>query len=907
MEDIGIMIGKVNGSGYHHFIENMPDGLVYMEKMVNDIGKAADYVFLEANKSFEQLIEIKLERVLGKRLTEISSDGKIAGFDFKDICVKVDLMEEKIEFEHYSEMQNKWYLIYTYKSEKNYFCIVFHDITEIKNRAEKINTLYESLAKFHETTFLEIDYQWIADELLKLSRATFVLVNVYDKESIKTTTRGFSGLSNKVRQAVRILGYDIIGKVWDVGEDDLGVMKSKKLVKMGRLHEFSFNRIAPFIKITVERIIKLGDSFGIGITYNEEILGSFIIMMRQGKSIESPDIVELFVNQLGIMLLRKKAEQEIKKIDQEYKTVFNGSQDAMFLINVNSDDSFAYHMINKGYELDVGTSAESVNGLTPKGLYGETIGNQIESHYIDCIAAKKPIIYEETFNLLGRKKVWHTLLSPIMDQDRVVQIVGSSRNITKLKEWEDEVSRERQLFKVTLHSIGDAVITTDIENRIVILNKVAAELTGWNQEEAQGKLLDEVMTTVSEKKDDLLDYASNEGLMNGNQHCECKILIPRNGDNRIISSSEAYIRDENTNILGVVIVFRDVTLEKQKEEEVRYLGYHDKLTGLYNRTYFEKALERLDNEMYMPLGLIMGDSNGLKMVNDVFGHEEGDNLLKSIAEIFKSICGNDDIVARVGGDEFAIILPRTSPEKANFIISKIKQKCNIESANPISPSVALGSAIKTDKNEDISKVYKLAEDRMYNNKLVESKSIRSSIISSLKKTLEERTHETEAHAQRMKELSVKIGKKMDLYDNELDELSLLAMLHDIGKIAIPDYILGKPAKLTEEEWKIMKSHCEIGYRIAVASPELAHIANLILSHHERWDGAGYPQELKGEEIPLLARIIAVVDAYDAMTSDRPYHVAITSDAALKELERCSGTQFDPSIVGKFIEVILNTK
>ncbi|MDF2531667.1 MAG: hypothetical protein K0Q65_1248 [Clostridia bacterium] len=899
--------GKVSISGYHHFIDNMPDALVYLESVIKDNANTTDYIFLEVNKSFEQLIEMKVEKLLGKSLTEVSPNGKIAGFDFMDICSRVASTEDNIKFEYYSTIHKKWYSIYSNMGEENCFCIAFHDITETKNRAEKINSLYQSAVKFYETTYLDIDYQWIADELLRLSGAIFVLVNVFDKETMQTITRGFSSLSGKVRQAVKLLGYDVNGKIWDVSETDLAVMKSNKLVRMGRLHEFNLNRIAPFIVNTVERVLKLGDSYGMGIAYNEEILGSFIIMMREGESIESPDIVELFVNQLGVMLLKKKAEQEVKKLDQEYRTVFNGSQDAMFLINVNRDDSFAYHMINKGYEIDVGTSAESVNGLTPKGLYGETIGRQIESHYIDCIAAKKPIIYEETFTLLGKKKVWHTLLSPVLEEDRVVQIVGSSRNITELKEWEDEVSRERQLFKVTLHSIGDAVITTDIENRIVILNKVAEVLTGWKQEDARGKFLNEVMTTAYAKKYDLFQYTLNEVQRDDNQHMDCKVLISKNGDKRIISSSEAFIKDESDNVLGVVIVFRDVTLEKQKEEEVRYLGYHDKLTGLYNRAYFEEALVRLDEEAFMPLGLIMADSNGLKMVNDVFGHEEGDKLLKKITKIFKSICGEHDIVARVGGDEFAVILPRISPERANHIISSIKQMCNFATSDLISPSVALGLAIKANTAEDIRKVYKLAEDRMYNNKLVESKSIRSSIISSLKKTLEERTHETEAHAQRLKELSTEIGKIMDLYDNELDELSLLAMLHDIGKIAIPDYILGKPAKLNEDEWKIMKSHCEIGYRIAVASPELAHIANLILSHHERWDGTGYPQELKGEEIPLLSRIIAVVDAYDAMTSDRPYHAAIPSKAALKELERCSGTQFDPFIVEKFIEVISNTK
>ena len=898
---------EADGSRYYHVIENMPYGLVYFKSIINNDGKTKDYVFLEVNKSFKQLTGLKKDKVIGKRVTEVSSGGQIAGFNLIDICSKADLSEENIEFEYYLSKLNKWYLIHIYNSDMGCFSVIFHDITEIKSGAEKINILYESAVKFHETTFLNIDYQWIADELLKLSGATFVLTNVFDKEAMKTVTRGFSGLSSKVQKTVNMLGYSVTGKAWDVGEGDFGVMKSKKLVRMGRLHEFSFGRIAPIIVNMIEKVIKLGDSFGIGITYKEDILGSFIIMMREGESIKSPDIVELFVNQLGIILLRKKTEEEIEKISQEYSTVFNGSQDAMFLINVNSKKSFFYHMVNKSFKTETGWSAEMIKGRTPQNLFGEKIGKQIEGHYKECIAAKAPIWYEETFPISGTKRTWHTLLSPIINEDRVVQIVGSSRDISKFKQWEDELARERQLFKVTIHSIGDAVITTDTENKIVILNKVAEELTGWSQDEAREKLLDEVLTIASEKTHGLLKNSACEGLINASQYMDYKILISKNGTKRIISSSKAFIRDESASILGEVIVFRDVTVEKQKEEEVRYLGYHDKLTGLYNRAYFEDELERLDDDRYLPLGLIMGDSNGLKMVNDAFGHEEGDKLLKRIAEVFKSVCSDDDIVARVGGDEFAIILPYTNNEKVTGIVSRIKEMCSNGTVDPISPSIALGTAFKETESQDIKKVYKLAEDRMYNNKLVESKSIRSSIISSLKKTLEERTHETEAHAKRLKELSMKLGRLMGLYDNELDELSLLATLHDIGKIAIPDYILGKPSSLSDDEWKIMKNHCEIGYRIAVASPELAPIANLILSHHERWNGTGYPQELKGEEIPLLSRIIAVVDAYDAMTNDRPYHGAVPNESALKELERCSGTQFDPYIVEKFIEIISSMK
>lgn len=882
-------------SGYSHFIENMPDGFVYLESIEDDSGKLIDYVFIKANSSFEQLTEMKARLLLGKRVTEVFPGGRMEGFDFMSIYNRPDMMGDNNKFECFSSRLGKWYLVYHYKIGGKYLCLVFHDITETKKRTEKINILHKSLGKFNKTTFMDIDYQWMADELRKLSGAAFVLVNVFDKASMKAAVCGLSGLDGKVRQAVKILGFEVIDKAWDVDEADLAVMESKKLVKVGRFKELNRQRISPHIGKMLEKVLRLGDFYGIGVSYNNEVLGSFLITMREGDEVESPDIVELFANQLGIMVLRNKAQEEVEKIDREYRTVFNGSQDAMFLVNVNDEKSFTYYMINKGYELDVGISSEMVYGLTPQDLYGKLFGDQIVSHYIDCIAAGKPITYEETFSVNGVQKVWHTLLSPIMKEGRVAQIVGSSRNITELKKWENEVARERQFFKTTLHSIGDAVITTNTENRIVILNKAAEAITGWTQEEARGKLLGEVMKTIAGKEPDEL---TNEG-----QPGYEKLIVSKDGSKRIISSSEAFIRDEPGNILGVVIVFRDITLEKQKEEEVRYLGYHDSMTGLYNRAYFEEALNRLNDEKYLPLGLIMGDSNGLKMINDVFGHEEGDRLLKNITQIFRSICGSEDIIARIGGDEFAVILPRTSIEKMNIITSNVKRMCSLSTGESICTSVALGAALKSDTSQSIEEVYKLAEDRMYNNKLVESKSIRSSIITSLKKTLEERTHETEAHAQRMNEISGQVGKIMGLHDNELDELSLLAMLHDIGKIAIPDYILGKSGKLSEEEWKIMKGHCEIGYRIAVASPELARIADLILCHHERWDGNGYPQGLKGEEIPLLSRIISVVDAYDAMTNDRPYHEAITSEEALKELERCSGTQFDPCIVAKVIRII----
>ena len=364
-----------------------------------------------------------------------------------------------------------------------------------------------------------------------------------------------------------------------------------------------------------------------------------------------------------------------------------------------------------------------------------------------------------------------------------------------------------------------------------------------------------------------------------------------------------YIIDEKLNLKGKDELASLSTDINNMLDRIKTLTFHDYLTGLYNRAYFEEELKRLDVKRQLPLSIIIGDVNGLKLVNDALGHDAGDVLLKKIAKVLKESFRKEDIIARWGGDEFSIILPATSNEVANKIIQRVKERCEKNSTDEMKLSISFGVSTKIEESEDTQELTKSSEEQMYRRKMVEQKSIHSSMISSLAKALSERDYETEEHVERMRDYATLLGMQLDLSESQIDDLSLLATLHDIGKIAIADNIILKPGKLTSEEFEAVKKHPEIGFRIATSSLELVPIADAILYHHEWWNGKGYPKGLKGEEIPLLARIISVVDSYDAMTSDRPYRKAMCKEAAIQELSLFAGKQFDPVIVEKFIDII----
>ncbi|MCF7923472.1 MAG: PAS domain S-box protein [Candidatus Izimaplasma sp.] len=609
-----------------------------------------------------------------------------------------------------------------------------------------------------------------------------------------------------------------------------------------------------------------------------------------------------------------KIEEELKKSKELLQAVMDNLPIGIAVNSVKPEVNFEY--INDNFAKIYNTTIKALKeGDFAEVVYeDEKFRKEIKKKILADIASNNPdkMVWKDIPITKNGKVVKYVTAynTPLPNRDLYISTVIDDTLRKKLEQSLEESAKEsfiqKEKIEATLLAIGDAVISTDEFGKINAFNDIASEVTGFSKAEVKGKLFSDIFNIHNETTKKEIPCPVKRVLETGKTiHLENHtVLVTKTKEHKIIEDSAAPIRNQAGKLIGVILVFRDVTEKKQKQREIEFLSLHDYLTGLYNRRFFTEKFASLDSFEHYPLGVMMIDVNGLKIINDAYGHEVGDLVLKESAKSMMKVINDRGIVSRIGGDEFTVIVDNTSVEE----LENLKEKINLEISNHkiqnITLSVSIGYALKQDKDDDISEVLKTAENIMYKFKLADGASARNHTIQAILKTLTDKHALERTHSERVGKISKAIGKALKMHRDELTELEMSGLFHDIGKISIPDKILNKPGKLTKEEYEIIKEHTRNGYMILRAADEYSELAENALLHHEHFDGKGYPEGLKGEDIPLQARIICIADAYEAMTSNRPYRDALSVEQAKEELIKYKGTQFDPKLVDIFINKVL---
>ena len=614
---------------------------------------------------------------------------------------------------------------------------------------------------------------------------------------------------------------------------------------------------------------------------------------------------------------RKHAEFSSRAIKERYHSIMKISNTGVWEYDHRSEKLWC----SEEYFSMLGYEAASFRNNVPGNLeeaWGDLICPEDQAlakqHFNDYFHSDTESLYENVFRMKRKDGTYSWIWSRgkmLRDTDGRPSgmIIGLHIDISDMKKLESALYLEKEQFKTTLLSIGEGVISTNKSGEIEVMNQVAEELTGWTQEEAKGRSLAQVYVIkdewTGESVTDLADQVISSGetlAMSGGKN-----LRSRNGTEYPIEDQVTPIRNRRGIPSGVVIVFRDFSEQKKRNQEIEYLSYHDQLTGLYNRRFFEEELRRTDSRRNLPFTIVMLDVNGLKLINDAFGHHAGDALLLKATEALKTTFRDHDVIARIGGDEFAVLLPGIPPEVAENRLNRLENDLAMKVIRGVNVSISKGFATKQNEEEDIYEILRKADHRMYQDKVSNRPVIRKEMIEQLLEHFFARYPDEKDHATAVGKLAVEIGELLGLSYDERQTIYKAALFHDIGKVAINEAIMKKEGLFTPHEREEVERHPEIGYSILSAASEYAPIAEDVLAHHERWDGNGYPNGLKAHDIPLRARILQAAEVMDELMRQVSYREQRTREEALEEIKRHAGKQFDPRIVKKLTAIMMGEK
>lgn len=581
---------------------------------------------------------------------------------------------------------------------------------------------------------------------------------------------------------------------------------------------------------------------------------------------------------------RKKAEQALAKREEQYRLLFELSP-----VEIVLEDK-------DGTILDVNEAVMRRSGYAKEELVGKNVRLFVPEHSLPIVEAnlaalqQGATIEEEVIAISREGETQHKLL-----RERAIPINGDkmgvlsfSLDISDQKRAEERLRKSEKMYRSLVEHMLEGMVIVDSLGRALFTNPAALQMFNVSTLAELGAI--EFMP--ASLLEAILALPLGEGVTE-------QYDFTRHGHRLWLEVHGAKVDFEGDE--AALVLLRDITKRKEEELQKEYSSWHDPLTGLGNRRFFEEVLRGYAGSCP---GIIVADLDGLKLINDTLGHSAGDHLLRSAAAILRHCIRTEDLIARIGGDEFVVIITDARRSETESLIASIKAElAEYNARQPEIPlSLSLGYQVADSAAVSLAAIYKEADNAMYRDKLLHKKSSRSTLSHALLSALDSKNVETREHVERLGQRASAMARQLLRNEHWISELDLFARFHDIGKVGVADSILSKPGRLSPSERLEMERHSEIGYRIAIASPELAPVAEYILKHQERWDGEGYPLGLKGADIPLQCRIVAIVDAFDAMTNDRPYRSALPAGQALAELKRCAGTQFDPELVELFCAV-----
>jgi diguanylate cyclase (GGDEF)-like protein/PAS domain S-box-containing protein len=745
-------------------------------------------------------------------------------------------------------------------------------------------------------------YQLLAAEFCRIEERYGEAAKLYDEAIESALQQGFiqeAALANELAaKCYAVRGNHTIAKAYVVeayyfyqkwGADE-------KVRELERKNTYLINKLPAKVAgswtgrqfLDTESIIKIVQLLSCEMKYENLIRKMMSILMENAGA------------QKGFFLLNSEEGLTVKAvahIDEAEFVVVNGLNMAGF------EEAFSTAMIQ--YVLRTQESLVIDNATTDNLFARDHYVEKFQPKSILCV----PVLTKNT--IMGVLYFENNLTTASFTQDRteLLKIVASLsatalENISiynhleeKVTERTREIEIQKAFFQQLFTASPDGILILDRELHVTNCNQAFQELFQYSLEEIQGRNVERLLVVPEFAGGDLAlkSFESRETV-------RFETIRKRKDQSRVDVAVTFYPVMAKAEAVGLYIIYSDISARKQAERKLRYLSLHDSLTGMYNRAYFEAEMERLENLKDCVLGVIVCDIDGLKLINDVLGHDVGDRLLRAAAGVIKESLLESDIAARIGGDEFAVLLSHANPERLTMYAERIRagvSRHNLQ-AKEYTLGISIGYAIKTADMCSIEDAFKEADANMYSDKLRNSAYVQENVLRKIMEILQRNDFFGDGHERRLLELAARLGERLGLPERMLRHLDLLAQFHDVGKVAVLEPLLFKREKLTTAEMEEIKKHCETGYRIAKSISEIKPVAEEILKHHEHWDGSGYPMGLAGDKIPVLCRIFAVVEAYEVMTGGRPYRQAITSAEALAELTRRSGTQFDPNIVNEFV-------